>query len=173
MILSSLRKRGVRLPPMETEDGLTARDIMDKIRSFYVRFERSRNKEISEFAESYFLELLHEYPKSMCSRHLTESMQLLIALYYFDSKPNPEEKDPLWNGFSYEDLSIIFDRSKATIHEAIIRKEAEAKQLLEEARLKEKAKAVAFEQLVKEEKMKLKEEISKGEWKIKQTNMPP
>ncbi|MCD6240405.1 hypothetical protein J7K27_02625 [Candidatus Bathyarchaeota archaeon] len=130
--MSSLRKRGVRLPPMETEDGLTARDIMDKIRSFYVRFERSRNKEISEFAESYFLELLHEYPKSMCSRHLTESMQLLIALYYFDSKPSPEEKDPLWNGFSYEDLSIIFDRSKATIHEAIIRKEAEAKQLLEE-----------------------------------------
>jgi hypothetical protein len=46
----------------------------------------------------------------------------------------------------------MFDLSKATIYEAVRQKEAEVKQLLEEAKLRKKAEEIALEELVKEEK---------------------
>lgn len=156
MSLTPLKSKSIPLPPVETEDGLSAKEIMDKIRSFYFRFEKASNSDMQDFGESYFLGLLRDYPQSMCNRNMTESLKQLIALIYFESKPEPEEKKPIWNGFSYEDLSIMFDLSKATIHEAIRQKEAEIKQLLEEAKLRKKAKEIALEELVREEKEKLK-----------------
>lgn len=168
-LLNPLKKLGVDLPPPESEEGLTARDIMNKARSFYARLEEC-DSEISEYAESYFLNLLCEYPKSLCSRNLTENFKLLIALIYLESKPNPEDTKPYWDGFSYEDLSVIFDISKATVHEAIHQKEAEAKQLLEEAKLRTKAKEIALKQLVEEEKFKLKQNFQKET--EKQVNEP-
>lgn len=72
-----------------------------------------------------------------------------------------EEEDTLWNGFSYEDLSLMFDVSKATVHEAIKQKEAEAKGLLVDVQLREKAKEIALEQLIEEEKQKLKKKQAK------------
>jgi len=132
-LIKILRKKGISLPSIEKEDDLTAKEIMDKIRSFYIKFEKY-NSLISDYAEGYFLELLYHYPKSMCSRNMSETQKLLMALIYFESKPVPEEEDPIWNGFSYEDLSLIFD-----------------------VQLREKAKEIALEQLIKEEKQKLKE----------------
>jgi len=160
MNLAILKNKGIVLPPSETEEGLTAKEIMDKIRSFYIKFEKC-NSLMSDYAEGYFLELLYHYPKSMCNRHMTENQKLLMALIYFESKPKPEEENPVWNGFSYEDLSIIFDCSKATVHEAIRQKEAEAKKLLAGVQLRERAKEIALKQLVEEEKQKL--------WKKKQS----
>ena len=156
MSIRVLKNRGIPLPPVETEDGLTAKDIMDKIRSFYRRFEKPiGSADTKEYAEGYFLELLYYYPKSMCSRQMTDTLKLLMALIYFESKPETKEEKLLWKGFSYEDLSLIFDCSKATVHEAIRQKEAEAKRLLEKVRLRAKAKEIALERLVEEEKLKL------------------
>lgn len=159
MSIIVLRKKGIQLPPIESEDGLEAKDFMDKMRSFYVKLEKSHS-ETADFAEGYFLKLLFNYPKSMCNRHMTDVLKLLIALIYFESKPRAEEEDPIWNGFSYEDLSLIFDVSKATVHEAIKQREEEAKKLIASVQLREKAKEIALEQLVEEEKQKLKEKKS-------------
>lgn len=161
-LIGVLKNKGVALPPMEKEDGLTAKGIMDKIRNFYGKLEKC-NSETRDFAEGYFLELLYHYPQSMCSRHMTENQKLLIALIYFESKPRPEEENPIWKGFSYEDLSLMFDVSKATVHEAIKQKEEEAKKMLVNVKLREKAKEIALEQLVKEEKQKLKRKKSSSE----------
>ena len=159
-LIGVLKNKGVALPPMEKEGDLTAKDIMDKIRNFYNKLEKC-NSETRDFAEGYFLELLYHYPKSMCSRHMTETQKLLMALIYLESKPGPEEEDPLWNGFSYEDLSLMFDVSKATVHQAIRQKEEEAKKLLVDVQLREKAKEIALEQLIEEEKRKLKKKQPK------------
>jgi len=154
-LIGVLKNKGVALPPMEKEGDLTAKEIMDKIRNFYGKLEKC-NSETRDFAEGYFLELLYHYPQSMCNRHMTETQKLLMALIYFESKPRAEEEDPIWNGFSYQDLSLIFDVSKATVHEAIKQREEEAKKLIASVQLREKAKEIALEQLVEEEKQKLK-----------------
>ena len=154
MSLRILKKKGAILPPTETEEGLSAKDFMDKMRNFYAKLEKAHS-EITDYAEIYFLELLFNYPKSMVNRHMTDTLKLLVALMYLESKPALEDKDA-WPGFSYEDLGLLFDRSKATIHGVIKEKEAEAKQLLADVQLREKAKEIALEQMVEEEKQKLK-----------------
>lgn len=152
-MIAVLKKKGVALPPMESEEGLATKEIMDKIRSFYFRLEKSHG-EICEFAESCFLELLHHYPKSICGRHTSENQKMLMALFYCYGKDVDDEK-PL---FSYESLSIMFDVSKATVHTAIKEKEEEAKAIIKQATFRKKARSIALEELVKEEKEKLKNE---------------
>jgi len=198
MNLSILRNKGIQLPEIETEDGLTAKDLMDKIRSFYDRWE----KHSDDFAEAEFLELLYNYPKSMCDRHMTETIKQLVTLIYLDSKPtqkkiedqkeikrlekqlenrdrdfddfnystvhNIENKiaslknSDYWPGYSYDQLAIIFDLSKATIHDAIKQKKREAMELLGKPNLRAEAKALALEELKQEEKLKLLQKTSKG-----------
>lgn len=155
MGLDVLRNRGYELPPIETVEGLEAKDIHDKILSFYRRLEKARDDTFQDCAAADFLELLRDYPQSLCSKHMSESQKLLMAILYFESKPDSKDKDACWRGFSYEELSILFDVSKATVHEAIRQKEAEVKQLLEKPKLRTKARAIALEELVKEEKLKL------------------
>lgn len=55
-----------------------------------------------------------------------------------------------------------FDRSKATVHEAIRQEEAEVKQLLEEPNLRAEAREIARQQLIEEEKLKLLQKQPKG-----------
>lgn len=150
----------MNLPQKETDlDDLTAQQIIDKINAFYQRF-MEVNFDMNEIAESEFLQALASYPVSMCSYNMTETLKLVIALAYFGSKPTEkelaEESDP-WEGYSYEDLAFIFDRSKASISEAIKKKESEAKAIIEEANLHEKAKSKALEELIQEEKLKLRQ----------------
>ena len=159
MNLPFLRKKGISLPPLETDKRLKAKDMMDKIKGFYIRLDKASG-DIADFAPCYFMELLANYPKSICSRNMTETCKKLITLYYFATKPDSEDKD-VWEGYSYDDLSLIFDRSKASIHDAIKEKEVEVKELLEEVSLKAKARALALEELVEEEKKKLLEEKGK------------
>jgi len=155
--LEIMKRKNIPLPPSETEEGLTANDIMHVIRSFYLRMEKINNDDVTDYAEGSFLELLKDYPKSMCSQHLTETMKELIALIYFESKPEPEKKDPLWEGFSYEQLALYFCRSKSTIHQAITQNEIQVKQLLAEVTLRTKAKNLALQDLIAEEREKLRE----------------
>ena len=168
MNLSLLRNRGIPLPEIETENGLSAKDIMDQIRSVYRKWGKKRD----DYAEAEFLELLYNYPQSMCSRHMTSTLKRLIAIVYFESKLDPKEENPLWNGYSYEDLAIMFNKSKAAIHEAIRQKEAEIKQLLEEAKLLVKAREIALQELVQEEKLKLLEKQPKGIEKTTEQMLP-
>lgn len=161
MSLNMLRSKGIPLPPIETAEGLTAKEILDKIWSFYAKLENSHS-EIDDFAEGYFLQLLKDYPKSMCAQHMTDSLIQLIATLYFEDRigEKPREKWE-WEGYSYEHLALMFVRSKATIHEAVHRKETEVKQLLEEASQRQKARSIALEELIKEEKEKLKQAKNK------------
>jgi hypothetical protein len=156
---------GVKLPQTENDfSNVKAEDLIGKMRSFYERFEKVENAD-NEFAPMDFLELLTYYPISMCSFHQTETLKLLIALfYYWDKQKESEEKENDYEGYSMDYLSLIFDRSKSSIHQAIKDKEAEAKAIIEESKLRNKAKEIALEQLIEEEKQKLKQN------RIEQTN---
>ena len=154
MSLDVFERRGIKLPPREVDvSGLTAQQIIDKIRSFWDRC-RKDNSEDSDVAPIDFLELLEAYPISMCSFHMTEQLKLLVALMYFSSKSeNPKESG--WEGLSMDYLALIFDKSKKTIHDCIKEKEEEAKKIIEEAKLRAKAREIALKELIEEEKMKL------------------
>jgi len=82
MSLSILKKKSIRLPEPETPDGISAQDIIHKINSFITRSDLAGPQ--GEFLEADFLELLVNYPKSMCNHHLGDKLQLLIALIYLD-----------------------------------------------------------------------------------------
>lgn len=160
-MIEYLKRQNIPLPPKENRDSLTAKDIMRKIDGFYERFSVDDGGEDGDFAEGYFLRLLAEYPVSMCSRDMSDALKLIAALAFFESKPKPDEKDPSWNGYTYEYLGLVFDRSKSTIHAAINQKEAEAKRILADSVLRKEAKDIALQQLVEEEKAKLKEKSEK------------
>jgi hypothetical protein len=155
---------GVKLPNFENEfSNVKVEDLIGKMRSFYERFEKVANAD-NEFAPMDFLELIAYYPASMCSFHQTETLKLLIALfYYWDKQKESEEEENDYEGYSMDYLSLIFDRSKSSIHQAIKDKEEEAKAIIEESKLRNKAKKIALEQLVQEEKEKLKQTIQNKE----------
>lgn len=146
---------------------ITVNDIINKINSFYERLEK-RKDYFADLAEGYFLELLHKYPKSMCCYVMTDTLKLVIALWYFKSKPSEQEikkeiqenkkigiKMNPYLGESFEDLSLIFDRSKASIHSAVLQKETEVKELLREFELRQLAKKAVFEEMKEQEKQRL------------------
>jgi hypothetical protein len=172
MSITWLKTKEIPLPPIENVEGLTAEDIMEKIRAFYIRFEKY-DGECQDFMESYFLELLSNYPKSLCTRNMTESLKQLITIMYLASKPERKRAGD-WDGYSYEDLAVMFDISKATVHEAIRQKEAEVKELLEDTKLRGTAKKIALEELIKEEKLKILEQNNQKNSQTEQTaNSPP
>jgi len=161
-----LKNLGVKLPQTENEfSNVKVEDLIGKMRSFYERFEKVANADNEFAAPVDFLELLTYYPTSMVSFHQTETLKLLIALfYYWDKQKESEEEENDYEGYSMDYLSLIFDRSKSSIHQAIKDKEAEAKAIIEESKLRNKAKEIALEQLIEEEKQKLKQN------RIEQTN---
>lgn len=157
-MIEILRSEGNEIPPIETDiSDVTKEEIIDKVKEFQSKFERITSND-DEFAPFYFVELLANYPVSLCKRQMTDTLKLLMALFYFHSKPSPEEKEPVWNGFSYENLALIFARSKASIHGAIRQKQAEAEAILSHVQLRKKAREIALQQLVDEEKEKLRTE---------------
>jgi hypothetical protein len=159
--ISTMREK-YNLPPPETDlSSLSATDIINRIKSFISDYENAKSNATEEFHFD-FLELMSIYPVSMCQREMTDTLKLIISLYYVDSKQlakkwqeeDPNDKDP-WKGYSYEHLALLFSRSKATIHDAIKQKEIEAKALLSEPSLRLEARKIALEQLIAEEKEKL------------------
>ena len=131
-MIGNLKKK-YNLPSFEdlSPHSLKANEIMDKIRDFYARWEKSG---YDDLAPLYFVELLKFYPVSICKRDMSDTLKTLITLAYFDSKPSPRDKEPIWEGFSYDDLSLIFCRSKASIHDAIIENEAQVKNIIKSAK---------------------------------------
>ncbi|MCS7114156.1 MAG: hypothetical protein RMJ15_03425 [Nitrososphaerota archaeon] len=159
MSLDLMDSRGIKLPPREKDvSGLTDVKVIDKIRGFWERYRKEANAD-NEFAPVDFLELLEAYPVSMCSYHMTDSLKLLVALMYFESREKTENSALLndYEGLSMDYLALIFDRSKKTIHDAIKEKEAEAKRIIGEAKLRKEAREIALRKLIEEEKAKLKQ----------------
>lgn len=169
MDVSDLELRGVKLPERETFLGdLTAQQIVEKIEDFHRRLKKENHLSVAPFAETYFLNLIALYPVSMCSRTMTDTLKLVAAIFYFGSKSSTEEKTteeepkikelfpqiksyPFHNGYSFEDLSLIFDRTRTAIVESIKQKGKEAQIILEEASLRASKKA-SIEVLTEEEK---------------------
>lgn len=175
MDISEMELRGVKLPDRETCLGeLTAQQIVEKINAFHERLKKESRLDVAQFAESYFLNLIALYPVSMCSRSLSEELKLVVSLFYFGSKPVKEEKSKtkadageckelfpnithshVHDGYSYDDLALIFDRSKSVICEAIKQKQEVAKIMLEEAMLRCESKKIALERLAEEQQGRL------------------
>ena len=172
MSISELEIRDVKLPPKETFLGdLTAQQIVEKINAFHRRLQKESRLEVAQFAESYFLNLIALYPVSMCSHSMSDELKLVVALFFFGSKPTESEKqkwtdedrkfkelfpnitpNPVYNGYSYDDLALIFDRNKSSIVDAVKQKQEEAKIILEEATLRSKSEKTEAAQLIAEEK---------------------
>jgi hypothetical protein len=168
MSLSDLELRGVKLPEPETYFGeLTASQIVEKINRFNQRLKCESHLEVAPFAEAYFLNLIALYPLSMCNKTMSDELKLIAALFYFGSKPTPEpvkaseeakelfprnKPNPPHHGYSYEDLALIFDRTRMTIAEAVRQKQEQAKVMLEEAQLRCQNEKAALEALTEEEK---------------------
>ena len=59
---------------------------------------------------------------------------------------------PVYGGYSFEDLALIFDRTRAAIVEAVKQKRKEAKIMLEEATLRCASGQPSLEELTDDEK---------------------
>jgi len=88
----------------------------------------------------------------MCSRNMSDTLSLMVALYYLEPEHNPKDEKPY---YSYENLSIVFDRSKSTISIAVDEKRARAKEIIDSYQDKVNAKEIAKKQLIDEEKAML------------------
>lgn len=178
-MLELLKTSGYELPPRETDfSELPTKEIMDKIKEF---MDNANPK--YELLVFDFWQLIADYPVSMCERKMSDTLKLLITLYYFWKPPRVHteyldmderecarlserelkkvlmakvtDKLQSEHQFSYEELGIIFMRSKASIHDAIQEREAEIKQLVEEVNMRSHARSVAFQEMVREEKLNL------------------
>jgi hypothetical protein len=198
MSISDLELRGVKMPPPETCIGdLVAQQIVEKISSFHSRLSHEAHLDVAPFAETYFLNLIALYPVSMCSRNMTDTLKLVASLFYFGSQPQTPEDvgktddeprlrelfprnkpSPMNKGYSVEDLALIFDRSPATIAEAVKQKQEEAQVILEEATLRCSSERSApnkdaLETLTEEEKTALvKGSVETVPKHGQQTNLP-
>jgi hypothetical protein len=168
-----LELQGVKFPEKETCLGdLTAQQIVEKIDSFHNRLTRESHLGVAPFAESYFLNLMGLYPVSMCSCVMSDKLKLVAALFYFGSqsvafkKRKHAESDckdlfPIVSdkgsiGYTYDDLALIFDRSRAVILAAVKQKRRIAKVILEEAAIRYKTKETVLDRIVEENKEKKK-----------------
>ncbi|XES78224.1 MAG: hypothetical protein ACBZ72_04955 [Candidatus Bathyarchaeia archaeon] len=172
MSLYELELRGVKLPEKEAVLGdLNAEQIVEKMNHFNQRLKREAHLQVAPYAESYFLNLIALYPVSMCSKTMTDTLKLVAALFYFGSKPPTEENkkpsheevqakelfprnkpSPTHEGYSYEDLALIFDKPLAAIMRAVHQKREQAKVMLEDAQLRSQSPKAAFEELTDKEK---------------------
>ena len=123
-----------------------------------------------------FWQLINKYPVSMCERKMSPTLTFLITLFYHYKIPKVKQKDEkhqeLWDSvrekfnkqafYSYEQLAILFMRSKASIHDAIKAREGEIMQLVEEVNMRRHARSIALQEYVAEEKIKLLQKTSKG-----------
>jgi len=129
----------------EEADGLTGQQIIDLIRDFL-------KDDPDDFQKIVFLQLLAYYPQSMVNRHLTPTAASLISCSYFYAKYENLH-------VSMDDLKTVFHRSKSTVHEAIKKLsdlEVEIKEEVEKQKIRDQARNIALEQLIEEEKEKLK-----------------
>jgi hypothetical protein len=118
---------GNLIPSPETDySKITAKEIMDKIHEFHKRTEKE------EDLEHIFLGFLADYPISMTAQHMTDTLKLMVALLYLDTYEEKNERTKeteTKHTFSYEQLSIIFCRSKSTISTSVDEKSPQAEEI--------------------------------------------
>ncbi len=179
MSICDLELRGVKLPERETYLGeLTADELVEKIDAFQSRLKKESHLQVAPFAEAYFLNLIALYPVSMCSKGMTETLKLVAALFYYGSQPiqicetqtaeenqNLKELFPrnkpsrVYNGYTLEDLALIFDKSRTAIAEAVKQMQEEARVTLEEAEIRLKSEKDVLDTLTDEEKRSLIQQV--------------
>lgn len=140
---------------------LTAQEIIDKIREFI-------KSNPSDEAYFIFLHYLANYPVSMCKRDISPLLRMIMGLHYHLG--NNGEK--IHNGvkrITYDEIAQLFGRSKASVYDCVHKteplwqsyeeelREEEQRKKIEKAR-REKARQIAMEQLIEEEKKKLRKQ---------------
>lgn len=130
---------------------LTVQEIVNKIKDF-LKSDPSDEKHI------IFLNYLAKYPVSMCKRDVSPLLKKLIGFHYRLGIPNKEQELNGAEKVSYDDLSEIFVRSKATISQCVNETEIEWKELQQEIEDAKRIEAEAKQQLIEEEKARLRQE---------------
>ena len=105
---------------------VTKDELVRKLKGFMDRL-KDHHGEFTDLMPIEFLEKLMEYPFSMCRDDMTLTLKELIADTYFEGieKPLADAKYSKYSDpnikpyYSFDDLAVLFDRSKASIHEAI------------------------------------------------------
>ena len=184
MSIRDFRKKGYELPEKDIGEGLTAQDILAQLESYSEACENAPGEgNMDGIFDGYFIELLANYPNSMCRHQIGDKLQYLIALFYSEGTPSPQElaaydmekaqhdKEPwkypitifkpeqLW---SYDNLALIFNCSKASVYAAIHKHKDEAEKAVEDVRLHTTAKDLALRELVEKEKLRLETEKNRG-----------
>lgn len=129
---------------------LTVYEIMQKIRGFLAQNPKDINQLI-------FLQYFAKYPVSMCKRDVSPRLKQLIGFHYRLGLPNEQEIKSGAEKVSYDDLSEIFVRSKATISECVNKTESEWKEVQSKVAQEQELEQEAREQLLEEKKQKLRE----------------
>lgn len=139
--------------PAVKEDlaNVTVNEIMEKIAEF---------ADSNPLDEHYivFLHYLAKYPVSMCKRKVSKLLKLLIGFHYGYGQMFKEEHYKKVKPVSMEELSQIFGRSKATIHECIKDTEEYWKEFVELLEREKEIEAKAERELVEEAKERLRKE---------------
>jgi hypothetical protein len=142
---------------------LTVYEIVNKVRGVVAANPSDANK-------MCFFEYLAKYPVSMCKRDISPLLKRLIGFHYRLGMPTEQEKLNGAEKVSYEDLSEIFGRSKATISECVNETENEWKEIQRQGELEREAEEEAKRQLVADKKKKLEEEEQNEGTNAKQAN---
>jgi len=106
----------------ESIENVSKEEFWSKIKGFMDRWEKNPTDDAIDF-----LQYLVEYPESMCKSDMSPTLKREIAKKYFwgiekvlcDHRgvKNPSKLD-LKPYYDFEDISVMFDRSKSSIHEA-------------------------------------------------------
>jgi hypothetical protein len=142
---------------------LTTYEIMNKVRDVIVANPKDVNK-------MCFFEYLAKYPVSMCKRDVSPLLKQLIGFHYRLGVPTEQQKANGAEKVSYDDLSEIFGRSKATISECVNETETTWNEVQKQAELEREAEEEAKRQLVADKKKKLAEEEQNEGTNGKQAN---
>lgn len=142
---------------------LTVYEIMNKVRDAMAAEPNDVNK-------MCFLEYLAKYPVSMCKRDVSPLLKRLIGFHYRLGIPTEQQKLNGAEKISYDDLSEIFGRSKATISSCVNETESEWNEIQRQATLETEAEEEAKRQLIAEKKKKLEEEEENEGTNDKQPN---
>jgi hypothetical protein len=129
---------------------LSVKEIMQKIRDFLAQSPSDINKII-------FLHYLADYPVSMCKRDVSPRLRTLIGFLYRFGVPDKQEQEQGAEKVSYDDLSELFERSKATIFECVNQTEFSWREFQRSLEEQKRIEAEAKEQLIQEEKARLRQ----------------
>ena len=134
----------------ERVSDVTVEEVLDKVKGFL---------DSNPVDEHYivFLHYLAKYPVSMCKRQVSPILKHLIGFHYRFGQMFKKDYERA-RAVSMEDLSEIFGRSKATIHECIKDTEENWREFQELMEREKEVEAKAERELIEEAKERLRKE---------------